>query len=82
LYVTNVFITDLDKNGHDEAWRITISNGRILQLDIVEANTKGLIKIEVTPQWTNLISAHPMAATILKLSTQTENVLVKKADNY
>jgi TonB family protein len=71
LIIGPVIEADLDKDGNKEAFRVFISNGAIINYEILEYSKSGLVKVELTDVWKQNVKKHAFVANMLLLSKDT-----------
>lgn len=77
LYIAAPQFGDLDGNGKEELLQFKVSNGKLIDYFVVEADAQGVQRLPPSKAWEDRISKTEYFQALVRMSLQKENLLAR-----
>lgn len=76
--VTNLIHDDLDKDGFQEVYTFSVSNGKIIHANIIEETKTGVESVSLDGEFYNYLESTPLAKLLIQASLREKDFFLKK----
>lgn len=74
LYLSSIISGDINQNDKMEAWIVSISNGKIINADIIEETENGIRRVVADLNWLNKITENEQVKQLMAISKIEEDL--------